>query len=72
LQPVLLAMISKKISEHKMGSILGINQSLSALARILGPLWGGFSFNYIGYRIPFFTGSFFMILLIVFIIKKLD
>lgn len=69
LQPLLLSMLSKTISGDKMGSVLGVNQSMSALARILGPLWGGFSFNYIGYRVPFFTGAFFMILIFLFLVK---
>ncbi len=57
LQPVLLSLISKVTSEKEQGKILGINQSLSAFARVLGPLWGGFSFQYLGYQVPFFTGA---------------
>ena len=39
--------------------ILGLNQSLSALARVLGPLWGGIAYDYIGYQFPFLTGGLF-------------
>ncbi len=38
---------------------LGINQSMSAFARMLGPLWGGFAFEYLGYPFPFLTGALF-------------
>lgn len=57
LQPVITSMISKYSSVNEQGAILGINQSLSALARVFGPIWGGFAFDYIGYQFPFLTGG---------------
>ena len=66
LQPTLLSMISKFSPAEHQGGVLGLNQSFSALARVLGPLWGGFSFEFIGYEFPFLTGALFT--LITFII----
>ncbi len=66
MQPVVLSMISKYSASHEQGSILGINQSLSALARVLGPFWGGFAFDYIGYAFPFLTGALFMLFTFIF------
>lgn len=57
LQPIIPTMISKQSPENMQGSVLGVNQSLSALARVFGPLWGGFSFHYLGYQFPFLTGA---------------
>lgn len=57
LQPVVLSMISKYSPEHNQGATLGFSQSLSALGRVLGPLWGGFSYDFIGFRAPFLTGA---------------
>lgn len=57
LQPTMLSMISKNSSESEQGFTLGVNQSFSAFARVLGPLWGGFAFEYIGYQYPFLTGA---------------
>ena len=57
LQPILLSLISQVASESEQGMVLGLDQSLSSLARVLGPLWGGFAFQYLGYQIPFFTGA---------------
>ncbi|MBU1096572.1 MAG: MFS transporter [Bacteroidetes bacterium] len=59
LQPMILSMISKYSPDNKQGAILGITQSFSALGRVLGPLWGGFAFDYIGYEFPFLTGALF-------------
>ncbi len=59
LQPIVLSLISKFSPPDLQGTILGVNQSVSALARVFGPLWGGWSFEYWGYEAPFLTGAFF-------------
>lgn len=66
LQPIVLSMISKYTSDIEQGAVLGLNQSLSALGRVLGPLWGGFAFEYLGYEFPFLTGAFFMFITFLF------
>lgn len=57
LQPTLMSMVSKFSPDKKQGAILGLNQSFASFARVLGPLWGGFSFEYLGYQFPFLTGA---------------
>lgn len=66
LQPVLMGLISKFAPQGKQGSVLGLNQSFSAFARMLGPLWGGFAFEYLGYQFPFLTGAAFTFLILIF------
>jgi len=66
LQPVLLSLISKVAPENEQGTVLSINQSFSALARVMGPLWGGFSFEYLGYKFPFITGALCTLLILLF------
>jgi len=65
LQPTMLSLISKNTTESDQGFTLGINQSFSAFARVLGPLWGGFAFEYIGYQYPFLTGAAFTSIIFV-------
>jgi DHA1 family tetracycline resistance protein-like MFS transporter len=65
LQPTLLSLISEVTSEAEQGITLGVNQSLSALARMFGPLWGGFAFEFLGYPFPFLTGAAFMFLIVI-------
>lgn len=65
LQPVTLSMISKYASEKKHGAILGLNHSVGSLGRVLGPLWGGFAFKYLGYQFPFLTAALFSFLTLV-------
>ncbi|MFZ1519813.1 MAG: MFS transporter [Ignavibacteriaceae bacterium] len=72
-QPTVLSLISEVTSETEQGITLGINQSLSSFARVLGPLWGGFAFEYLGYPFPFLTGALFtfvIFLLTVFYLPK--
>jgi MFS transporter, DHA1 family, tetracycline resistance protein len=63
LQPVLLSLISKVTPEAEQGVTLGLNQSFSSFARVLGPLWGGFAFEFLGYPFPFLTGAAFTFLI---------
>ncbi|GJQ64479.1 MAG: tetracycline resistance MFS efflux pump [Melioribacteraceae bacterium] len=71
LQPTVLSMISNTIDRRQQGEILGLNQSLASLARVLGPLWGGFSFEYLGYEIPFITGALFTFFTLIVALKYL-
>ena len=64
LQPTLLSLISEVAADTEQGITLGVNQSLSALARMFGPLWGGFAFEFFGYPFPFLTGAAFMFLVV--------
>ncbi|MGE5437537.1 MAG: MFS transporter, partial [Syntrophothermus sp.] len=66
LQPTILSLVSKFSKEHEQGMVLGTNQSISALGRVLGPLWGGFSFEFFGHQYPFLTGAFFSSLILIF------
>jgi DHA1 family tetracycline resistance protein-like MFS transporter len=60
-QPITLSLVSKFTDPDEQGGILGINQSLSSLARFFGPAWGGFVYEKIGFAAPFLTGGIFMI-----------
>ncbi len=72
LQPVLLSLVSKVSQDKEQGMVLGVNQSMASFARMLGPLWGGFAFQYLGYEIPFLTGAFFISLLFIFSVTYLS
>lgn len=70
---VSVSLLSQNVSRSEQGSILGINHSLGSLARFFGPVWGGFIYQYAGYKYPFLTGGFFMMLLFIYaflVLKK--
>jgi DHA1 family tetracycline resistance protein-like MFS transporter len=59
--PVLSSLISKSSGAHEQGGVLGVSQSAGSLARILGPLWGGVAFDYVGPAGPYTTTALLML-----------
>jgi len=57
LNPCITSLISQKANKEQMGVTMGASQSLGSLARIFGPLWGGYIFYVAGYQYPYITGS---------------
>jgi predicted MFS family arabinose efflux permease len=55
--PSLQALISQGTAEDEQGFVLGTNQSLSALARAVGPTVGGALYAGVGPSAPFWAGS---------------
>ena len=60
--PSITSLISQITGAEDQGGILGVTQSLASLARILGPAWGGFTFDRFGFQYPYITGGIFMAL----------
>jgi DHA1 family tetracycline resistance protein-like MFS transporter len=58
--PSLSSLISKGVSADEQGGIMGASQGLGSLARVLGPLWGGFSFQTFGPSGPYLTAGLLM------------
>lgn len=55
--PSVSSLISKAAGVGEQGRLLGVSQSLSALGRIVGPVWAGVAFASIGIGAPFLTGA---------------
>jgi DHA1 family tetracycline resistance protein-like MFS transporter len=55
--PTVLSLISKRAKSEFQGLTLGLGQSLSSLARVLGPSTGGFLYGNLGHRTPFMLGA---------------
>lgn len=55
--PSINSLISQYADAEGRGSLLGVAQSCSGLARITGPIWGGYAFVTLGRDWPFFTGA---------------
>lgn len=59
--PSLQAMLSLGSSESDQGSILGVGQSMSSLARIFGPVFGYWLFAFDDIQLPYWVGAGLMI-----------
>lgn len=55
--PSALALISRLTDERRQGGTLGVARSLGALARGIGPLWGGWAFGSLGPEWPFWSAA---------------
>lgn len=60
-QPMTLSMVTRYTDRDEQGGILGVNQSLSALARFIGPAGSGVIYERIGFASPFLIGAIIMI-----------
>lgn len=59
--PSTLSLISRMTEEHRQGGTLGVTRSLGALARGVGPLWGGWAFGALGPAWPFWSAAALMV-----------
>ena len=67
--PTVTTLIVNMVPEDKKGWVLGITQSVSSLARIIGPALAGVFFEFIGKNSPYLIGGLFLLLMIS-ILKK--
>ena len=55
--PANQSILSKLAAQSQVGGVMGVGESLSALGRILGPIAGRFSFQYLGMSMPYVVGG---------------
>jgi len=56
MRTVVPSFVSKRSQANEQGSMLGVTQSASSIARVPGPLIGGSVFEFAGVAAPFFLG----------------
>jgi MFS family permease len=61
--PSLTSLISRTAATSSQGEVLGVGQSLASLGRVLGPLWGGFAFQYLGTNVSYYIAGAIMLAL---------
>lgn len=55
--PCVTSMLSRVISSRERGLYMGVQQTFGGLARVIVPLWAGFSYDHLGMGVPFFTSA---------------
>jgi predicted MFS family arabinose efflux permease len=58
--PALTATFAGSADVDRTGGVLGVQQSANGLARVVGPLLGGFLFEHVGVASPYVVGAAFM------------
>ena len=69
--PAVLSLISRAADSHEQGGILGVNQALGSLGRVLGPVCGAYIFHVAGNAWPFLTGGVVMAVVALLIRRRL-
>ncbi|MEC9281235.1 MAG: MFS transporter [Bdellovibrionota bacterium] len=70
LNPSLLGSISLSGEANEQGQLMGVNQSMSALGRIIGPAAGGFVYQSVGKTSPYIVAASLFFLALIFIGKN--
>ena len=68
--PALNSALSKSVPRDQQGSVLGTNQGMSSLMRIVGPLFAGALFE-IDYRLPFIASAALLVLVSMMLLHSL-
>ena len=68
--PSLSALVANSADDDRRGEALGVQQSASALARVLGPPLAGLAFDHIGIGAPFSVGAAIYVIAIFVAFKK--
>lgn len=66
------SMLSKIAPSDRTGGVLGVGQSLATLGRILGPIVGATSYQFLGYHAPYWIGTVAMVVALALSFKLPD
>lgn len=69
--PSFASLVSRCTPPQYQGGIMGVLQGLGSLARLVGPLWGGYLFGRVGPRWPYLSAAAFMALSAVVAVRLL-
>ena len=73
IQPSLNSLVSRTVGPRQQGAVLGLNQSLGALSRAVGPVSGAVAWTVWGYTAPFYLAATLMVVtLMIALALRLD
>jgi MFS family permease len=55
--PAETSLVSRYSERHELGATMGVQQAYGGVARLVGPLWAGAAFEYLGTGAPFFLSA---------------
>jgi predicted MFS family arabinose efflux permease len=55
--PCITALLSRVINRHERGLYMGVQHTFGGVARVLGPLGAGWSYDHLGMGVPFYTSA---------------
>jgi predicted MFS family arabinose efflux permease len=70
--PSLTSLLSRSADPAEQGAVLGVGQSLSSLARIVGPVWGGILYQTASPAAPYVSVAFLMAIAALYALRLVD
>ena len=64
--PTSTSLVSRRAAPKETGLTLGVHQAFGGVARMIGPLWAGLAFQYVGIRSPFWIAAAVMLFVRIF------
>jgi multidrug resistance protein len=55
--PATTSLVSRRAPQDETGQTLGVQQAFGGISRLVGPLWAGIVFQYVGIRAPFWVSA---------------
>ena len=55
--PCVTGLLSRIVPSHERGLYMGVQQTFGGIARVLGPIYAGWTFDHLGHGVPFFTAG---------------
>lgn len=55
--PCVTGLLSRVINPRERGLFMGVQQTFGGVARVIGPIWGGWAWDHLGVGVPFWTGA---------------
>jgi multidrug resistance protein len=59
--PCITSLLSRVIQRHERGLFMGVQQTFGGMARVIGPLAGGWAYDHLGVGVPFWGAAVFVI-----------
>jgi MFS transporter, DHA1 family, tetracycline resistance protein len=63
--PSLNSLVSLRVPPGAQGGVMGVTRSATTLARVVGPIWAGALFHYLGRDWPYYAGAVVMAIVVV-------
>jgi MFS family permease len=55
--PCVTSLLSQVVPQHERGLYMGVQQTFGGMARVLGPIYAGLAYDYLGHGVPFYTAG---------------
>jgi len=55
--PSTTALLSRRGHKEQIGQLMGVQHAFGGASRIVGPLWAGTAFQYLGPAVPFYVAA---------------